>query len=109
MNDHTVRANNRGNQTQTLTREAVRQRLDMALGVTDDPSTVFCVQPFSSVQRDGGELLGGLLARMMGDPAHSLLVATDKAFVFGFGDQLAHDKTTGAHDEKDTENVHGNG
>jgi hypothetical protein len=76
------------NERQTIMREKVRQRLEMALGVTEDPATVFCVQPFSSVEHDGGELLGTLLARMMGDPNHSLLVVTEKAFVFGFGDQL---------------------
>jgi ABC-type lipoprotein export system ATPase subunit len=69
-------------------RKKVQQRLALALSMAEDPATVFCVHPFSTVEGDGGEKLGRLLARVMNDPEHSLLVATDNAFVFAFGEQV---------------------
>lgn len=69
-------------------RKKVQQRLALALSMAENPATVFCVHPFSSVEGDGGEKLGRLLARVMNDPDRSLLVATDSAFVFAFGDQV---------------------
>jgi predicted ABC-type transport system involved in lysophospholipase L1 biosynthesis ATPase subunit len=81
-------------------REEVQQRLAMALAAAGDPATVFCVQPFTSVERDGGEQLGTLLARVMRDPDHALLVATEKAFVFAFRDQLGRSESNGMRDAR---------
>jgi hypothetical protein len=76
----------------------------MAMAIADDPAIVFCVQPFASVQRDGGEKLGKLLARMMVDPDHALLVATGTAFVFAFSrDQLGQGESTRMRDNGATE------
>jgi hypothetical protein len=63
----------------------VQQRIAMGLAIAEDPATVYCVHPFASVQNDGGEHLGKLLARVMTEPDHSLLVATGNAFIFAFG------------------------
>ena len=60
---------------------------DRLLAIAEDPSTVFCVQPFDSIQKDGAVQLGKLLTRVMNDPNNALLVATDKAFVFAFGNK----------------------
>jgi len=76
----------------------------MAMAIADDPAIVFCVQPFTSVERDGGEKLGKLLARVMGDPDHALLVATGTAFVFAFSrDHLAQGEGAGTPDNGATE------
>jgi hypothetical protein len=69
-------------------REEIERRLAAAHVVAGDPSTVFCVQPFELLERDGGERLGRLLARVMADPDQALIVATKSAFVFAFGNQL---------------------
>lgn len=63
----------------------VQQRIAMGLAIAGDPATVYCIQPFASVNADGGEHLGRLLARVMSEPDHSLLVATGDAFIFAFG------------------------
>ncbi len=85
-------------------REEVQQRLAMAMAIADDPAIVFCVHPFTSVERDGGEKLGNLLARVMGDPDHSLLVVTGTAFVFAFSrDLLAQGQSAGMRDNGTTE------
>jgi len=85
-------------------REEVQQRLAMAMAIADDPAIVFCVQPFTSVERDGGEKLGRLLARVMGDPDHAMLVATGTAFVFAFSrDQLGKGESAGTRDDGATE------
>ena len=84
-------------------RRKVQQRLSMALAMANDPATVFCVQPFASVERDGGEHLGRLLARVMGDPDRALCVATDTAFVFAFGDHERENRQNGAEDREAAE------
>lgn len=70
----------------------VQQRLALALAIAEDPTTVYCVHPFASVQDDGGEHLGKLLARVMSEPDRSFLVATDKAFIFAFGNHTRPDE-----------------
>ena len=72
-----------------MVRKNVKQRLHRALEIAQDPATVYCVHPFSAVENDGGEHLGRLLARMMNDPDRAVFVATDKAFVFAFGNHVA--------------------
>lgn len=85
-------------------REEIQQRLMMALALAEDPATVFCIQPFTSVNSDGGEKLGQLLARVMGDPDHALLVATGTAFVFAFSrDHLGQGESAGMRDDGATE------
>ncbi len=84
-------------------RKEVQQRLARGLELADDPATVFCVHPFTSVERDGGEQLGKLLARVIGDPDHSLVVATEKAFVFAFQDQLGRSESDETRDNGSTE------
>jgi len=78
-----------------MIREEVQQRLAMAAASVNDPATVFCVQPFTSVERDGGKNLGRLLTRAMRDPDHALVVATRTAFVFAFVNQLARGENRG--------------
>lgn len=76
----------------------------MAMAIADDPAIVFCIQPFTSVERDGGEKLGKLLARVTGDPDHALLVATGTAFVFAFSkDQPGQGESAGMRDDGATE------
>lgn len=65
-------------------REAIQRSLETSRDISEGPATVFCVQPFTSVERDNGERLGRLLARVMAD--HSLLVATAPAFVSAFNE-----------------------
>jgi ABC-type lipoprotein export system ATPase subunit len=79
-------------------RQEVQQRLAMAMSMADDPATVLCVEPFTSVERDGGEHLGKLLTRVMGDPDHALLVATGTAFVFAFRGQVGRSESKGMRD-----------
>lgn len=81
-------------------REEVQRRLAVAMAVAGDPATVFCVQPFASVERDGGEHLGTLLARVMGDPDRALIVVTKKAIVFAFRDQLGRSESDGRPDAR---------
>ncbi len=83
--------NNHGNGSKVMMREEVQQRLAAALATVNNPTTVFCVQPFTSVARDGGENLGRLLARVMRDPDHALVVATGTAFVFAFVNEFARE------------------
>jgi len=82
-------------ESKTMVREEVQQRLATALATVNNPATVFCVQPFTSVARDGGENLGSLLARVMRDPDHALVVATGTAFVFAFVIELARGENRG--------------
>jgi predicted ABC-type transport system involved in lysophospholipase L1 biosynthesis ATPase subunit len=84
-------------------REEVQQRLAMAVAIADDPATVFCVQSFTSVERDGSEKLGKLLARVMDDPDHGLLLATGTAFVFAFRDWLGRSGSNGMRGKGATE------
>jgi len=79
-------------------RDEIQQRLSMARAVADDPSTLFCAEPFAAAERDGGERLGTLLARVMASPDHALIVATGKAFVFAFGDQVGRHAGAGKTD-----------
>ncbi len=81
-------------------RKEIQQRLAMASAIAKNPATVFCVQPFASVEDDGGEHLGKLLARMMSNPDRAVLVATDNSFVFAFGDQLEGDQKAPAQGSK---------
>ena len=87
--------NNSRNGSKAMIREEVQQRLAMALAAVNDPATVFCVQPFTSAERDGGKNLGRLLTRVMRDPDHALVVATGTAFVFAFVNQLARGENRG--------------
>ena len=87
--------NNHRNGSKVMMREEVQQRLAMALATVNNPATVFCVQPFTSVARDGGENLGRLLASVMRDPDHALVVATGTAFVFAFVNELAPGENRG--------------
>ncbi len=75
-------------------REEIQRRLEINQAIADDPATVFCVQPFTTVERDGGAQLGKLLARVMASPDHALLVATRTAFVFAFTDQLGREENS---------------
>ena len=70
-----------------IQREEMQERLDRARAVTEDPAAVLCIEPFAAVERDGGAHLGTLLSRVMADPKRALLVTTEDAFVFAFGDQ----------------------
>lgn len=67
-----------------MTREEVQGQLEKAMALANDPSTVFCVEPFDSVQDESGPRLSNLLAKVASDPARSLMVVTGEAFVFGF-------------------------
>jgi ABC-type lipoprotein export system ATPase subunit len=86
---------NSSKERKTMVREEVRQRLAKALAIVNNPATVFCVQPFTSVARNGRENLGRLLARVMRDPDHALVVATGTAFVFAFAIDLARGENRG--------------
>jgi ABC-type lipoprotein export system ATPase subunit len=87
--------NNSRNGSKTMVREEVQQRLAMALAAVNKPATVFCVQPFTSAERDGGKNLGRLLTRVMRDPDHAMVVATSTAFVFAFVIELARGENRG--------------
>ena len=71
-----------------MIREEVYHGLAKTLTVADDARTIFCIQPFASVNRDNGQQLGTLLARVMSDPKNAMLILTADAFVFGFRNQL---------------------
>lgn len=79
-------------------REEIQRRLEMTRAMADDSATVFCVQPFALVEQDSGEKLGRLLARVMADPDHSLLVVTGTAFVFAFRDHTGQGENNGTED-----------
>jgi ABC-type lipoprotein export system ATPase subunit len=83
----------------------VQQRLALALAIAEEPTTVFCVHPFAAVLDDGGEHLGKLLARVMTEPDRSLLVATDKAFIFAFGKHTRPDQSLQSENETSTPNL----
>ena len=87
--------NNSRNGSKAVIREGAQQRLALALAAANDPATVFCVQPFTSVECDGGKNLGRLLTRVMRDPDHALVIATGTAFVFAFVNQLARGENRG--------------
>jgi ABC-type lipoprotein export system ATPase subunit len=87
----------------TIMRSEIQQRLAKAIAAAENPATVFCIQPFTVVEHDGGEQLGRLLARVMGDPGHALLVATEDAFVFAFEDQLDQNKGNRLQDNEAAE------
>lgn len=70
----------------------VQQRIAIGLAIAGDPATVYCIQSFASVNADGGEQLGKLLAKVMSEPDHSLLVATANAFIFAFGSHTRPDQ-----------------
>jgi len=85
-----------------MIRKDVQQRLVNAITTADDTGAVFCIEPFSSVERDGGDNLGRLLARLIRDPDHTFVVATTNAFVFAFGGELANGRNEdGASSETD--------
>ncbi len=65
-------------------RNTVQDRLGLAREVALGSTTVFCVQPYDSLSGGNEERLGSLMARVMADPDHALIVATDEAFVFAF-------------------------
>ena len=88
--------NNSRNGSKALIREEIQQRLALALAAANDAATVFCVQPFASVERDGGKNLGRLLTRVMRDPDHALVLATGTAFVFAFVHELAQGQNRGS-------------
>lgn len=58
------------------------------MNTTEDPATVFCIEKYDAVEEDGGVRLGRLLARLIRDPDHAVVIATANAFVFAFGEQL---------------------
>ena len=95
--------NNHRNGSKVMMREEVQQRLATALATVNNPATVFCVQPFASVERDGGKNLGRLLSRVMRDPDHALVVATETAFVFASVIELAPGESNGTRDDRTTE------
>jgi len=95
--------NNRRNGSKVMVREEVQQRLAVALAAVNDPASVFCVQPFTSVERDGGKNLGRLLTRVMRDPDHALVVATETAFVFAFVIELERGESNGTRNDRATE------
>jgi hypothetical protein len=43
------------NGSKAMIREELQQRLAMTPAAVNDPATVICVQPFTSVERDGGK------------------------------------------------------
>lgn len=88
-----------------MVREEVQQRLAMALAAVNDPAAVFCVQPFTSVERDGGKNLGRLLSRVMRDPDHALVVATGTAFVFASVIEFAPGESNGTREDRATEGL----
>ncbi len=75
---------------ETSFRSQVQQRLTEAITVTEDPATVFCIEPFSSIARDGGEQLVKLLTRVLQKPDQAAIVVADQALVFAFKNQLPH-------------------
>ena len=69
----------------------------------DDPGVVFCIEPFASLESDGGEKMGRLLARLIRDPDHGFVVATTNAFIFAFAGEI---DTTHEHDGNRNEPEH---
>jgi hypothetical protein len=72
-----------------MRRKEPQDHVARSLTVTDDPTSVFCIEPFAAIDRDNGERLGHLLARLIRDPNRAFLVTTTNAFVFAFANQLA--------------------
>ncbi len=69
-------------------RSQIRKCLNNAISLAENPATVFCIEPFNSVDEDGGGRLGRLLARAMRKPDRTALVVAERAFVFVFAEQL---------------------
>jgi ABC-type lipoprotein export system ATPase subunit len=70
-------------------RNKIQERLALSQSIASNPNTVFCVEPFNSLSNDNSERLGKLLMRVMNNPDHAMLVATQEAFVFAFADRVA--------------------
>ena len=71
-----------------MNRIKIQERLTKAKTLAEDPTVLYCIEPFAKVAQDGGNGLGRLLARLGRDPDHGSVVATTNAFVFAFGGQV---------------------
>ena len=89
--------NNNRNGSKALIREEVQQRLATAMAVVNNPTTVFCIQPFPAVECDGAENLRRLLIHVKSDPDHALVISTGTALVFAFADQVGRGESNGSH------------
>jgi hypothetical protein len=85
-------------QKDTTMRYELQQSLATALMIAEDPETIFCVQSFASVEREGTDRLGDLLARVMADPKNSFVLTTEGAFVFAFGNRLGRNNNKSSDD-----------
>ncbi len=72
--------------------------LSNAISLAQDPATLFCIEPFNSVDEDGGGRLGRLLARAMRNPDRTALVVAEHAFVFAFADHLGRNDADRRHE-----------
>jgi len=86
-----------------MIREEIQQRLATALAAVNNPATVFCIQPFTAVERDGAENLRRLLIHVKRDPGHALVISTGTALVFAFADKLGRGESKGPQDDRVTE------
>jgi ABC-type lipoprotein export system ATPase subunit len=78
-----------------MNRTEIRERLAKAMITAEDPGVVFCVEPIGAAERDGGDRLGRLLARLINDPDRGFVVATTNAFIFAFAGQRDRHETPG--------------
>ena len=78
-----------------MNRTEIRKRLAKAMITVEDPGVVFCVEPIGAAERDGGERLGRLLARLINDPDRGFIVVNSNAFIFAFAGQRDRDESPG--------------
>ncbi len=81
-------------------RDELQQRLAQAIVMTEEAGTMYCVQSFDTVLREGTERLGDLLARVMTDPKHSFVLTTEDAFVFAFENRMSRGKRHSVEDNQ---------
>ena len=73
-----------------MRRIQIQESLVKAMTASENPAALLYIEPFASVDQDGGERLGRLLARVIREPNRAFITATSNAFVFTFDDQIAH-------------------
>jgi ABC-type lipoprotein export system ATPase subunit len=76
-------------------RNEIQDRLVLAQSVAADPATIFCVEPFNSLDGEGSERMGKLLTRVIRNPDRALVVATRDSLVFAFADQILPTESEG--------------
>jgi ABC-type lipoprotein export system ATPase subunit len=71
-----------------MRRLEIQESLTKAKTASENPAALLCIEPFASIDEDGGERLGRLLALVIREPNRAFITATSNAFVFTLDDQI---------------------